>query len=121
MGRRCSSPSRYMAAVAELQDGKIELTIAIITTDPREEWLKVHDRQTSILDLASTMSGLFRAKGLLFTFSGTFPGKKLSSERVGGVAEQLSLIEVRDELTSRSLILRIKFGESPDACKSVAR
>jgi putative SOS response-associated peptidase YedK len=81
-----------MAAVAERQDGKIELTIAIITTDPREEWLKVHDRQTSILDPCEYDEWLVPSERLPLHLLRTFPGKKHSIERVGGAAEQLSLI-----------------------------
>jgi putative SOS response-associated peptidase YedK len=72
--------------------GKLEPTIAVITTDPSEEWLKMHDRQTAILDPSEYEQWLALSDRPPLHFLRTFPGEKLTIERIGGAAEQLSLI-----------------------------
>jgi putative SOS response-associated peptidase YedK len=52
----------------------------------------VHDRQTSILDPCEYDEWLAPSERPPLHLLRTFPGKKLSIERVGGAAEQLSLI-----------------------------
>lgn len=72
--------------------GKLEPTIAVITTDPSEAWLKVHDRQTAILEPAEYEEWLAPSERPPLHLLRTFPGERLSITRVGGAAEQLSLI-----------------------------
>lgn len=72
--------------------GKLEPTIAVITTDPSKEWLRVHDRQTAILNPSEYDEWLTPSERPPLHLLRTFSGEKLSIERVGGAAEQLSLI-----------------------------
>jgi putative SOS response-associated peptidase YedK len=52
--------------------GRLEPTVAVITTDPSGEWLKVHDRQRPYSTLPSTRNGSLPAKAT-FTSSENLP------------------------------------------------
>jgi putative SOS response-associated peptidase YedK len=72
--------------------GNVVPTMAIITTDPNEQWAEVHERQTAILEPREYREWLTPSERPPLHLVRTMPGDEMEIHLVGGQDLQLPLI-----------------------------